>query len=99
MKTRFLSQKCPVLILLFHVDQQINAWLNSIRTYTAAGFSQKEAAAAALEQSVSEVTMYHDEETAVETPGIYVLFPIYSVSVSGCIVLLHGLYPSGIPEK
>lgn len=53
----------------FYVDQQINAWLNSIRTYTAAGFSQKEAAAAALEQSVSEVTMYHDEETAVETPG------------------------------
>ena len=53
----------------FYVDQQINAWLNSIRTYTAAGFSQKEAAAAALEQSVSEVTLYHDEETAVETPG------------------------------
>ena len=53
----------------FYVDQQINAWLNSIRTYTAAGFSQKEAATAALEQSVSEVTMYHDEETAVETPG------------------------------
>lgn len=61
--------KVPGSYSSFYVDQQINAWLNSIRTYTAAGFSQKEAATAALEQSVSEVTMYHDEETAVETPG------------------------------
>lgn len=61
--------KVPGSYSSFYVDQQINAWLNSIRTYTAAGFSQKEAAAAALEQSVSEVTLYHDEETAVETPG------------------------------
>ena len=61
--------KVPGSYSSFYVDQQINAWLNSIRTYTAAGFSQKEAAAASLEQSVSEVTMYHDEETAVETPG------------------------------
>lgn len=61
--------KVPGSYSSFYVDQQINAWLNSIRTYTAAGFSQKEASAAALEQSVSEVTMYHDEETAVETPG------------------------------
>ena len=61
--------KVPGSYSSFYVDQQIDAWLNSIRTYTAAGFSQKEAAAAALEQSVSEVTMYHDEETAVETPG------------------------------
>ena len=61
--------KVPGSYSSFYVDQQINAWLNSIRTYTAAGFSQKEASAAALEQSVSEVTMYQDEETAVETPG------------------------------
>ena len=61
--------KVPGSYSSFYVDQQINAWLNSIRTYTAAGFSTKEAATAALEQSVSEVTMYHDEETAVETPG------------------------------
>ena len=61
--------KVPGSYSSFYVDQQINAWLNSIRTYTAAGFSQKEAAAAALEQSVSEVTMYQDDETALETPG------------------------------
>ena len=60
--------KVPGSYSSFYVDQQINAWLNSIRTYTAAGFSQKEAATAALEQSVSEVTMYQDDETAVETP-------------------------------
>lgn len=61
--------KVPGSYSSFYVDQQINAWLNSIRTYTAAGFSQKEAAAAALEQSVSEVTMYQDTETAAETPA------------------------------
>ena len=61
--------KVPGSYSSFYVDQQINAWLNSIRTYTAAGFSQKESAAAALEQSVSEVTMYQDDETAIETPG------------------------------
>ena len=61
--------KVPGSYSSFYVDQQINAWLNSIRTYTAAGFSQKESAAAALEQSVSEVTMYQDDETALETPG------------------------------
>lgn len=61
--------KVPGSYSSFYVDQQINAWLNSIRTYTAAGFSQKEAAAAALEQSVSEVTMYQDDETALEAPG------------------------------
>ena len=34
-----------------------------------------------------------------EISGIYVLFPLYSVSVSCRIVLLHGLYPSGIPKR
>ena len=36
--------KVPGSYSSFYVDQQIDAWLNSIRTYTAAGFSQKEAA-------------------------------------------------------
>ena len=61
--------KVPGSYSSFYVDQQINVWLNSIRTYTAAGFSQKEAASAALEQSASEVTMYQDDETTIETPG------------------------------
>ena len=61
--------KVPGSYSSFYVDQQINVWLNSIRTYTAAGFSQEEAASAALEQSASEVTMYQDDETAIETPG------------------------------
>ena len=61
--------KVPGSYSSFYVDQQINVWLNSIRTYTAAGFSQEEAASAALEQSASEVTMYQDDETTIETPG------------------------------
>ena len=42
--------KIPGSYTSFYVDQQINAWLNNVRTYIASGFSQKEAAKAALEQ-------------------------------------------------
>ena len=39
------------------------------RTYIASGFSQKEAAKAALEQPSSRVSMYQDTETTSETPA------------------------------
>ena len=35
--------KVPGSYTSFYVDQQISTWINSIRTYTAAGFSLKEA--------------------------------------------------------
>ena len=38
--------KIPGSYTSFYVDQQINAWLNNVRTYIASGFSQKEAAKA-----------------------------------------------------
>ncbi len=40
-----------------------------MRTYIASGFSQKEAAKAALEQPSSRVSMYQDTETTSETPA------------------------------
>lgn len=60
--------KVPGSYTSFYVDQQINAWLNNIRTYIASGFSQEEAAKAALVQPAAEVLMYQDESTTVETP-------------------------------
>ena len=61
--------KIPGSYTSFYVDQQINAWLNNVRTYIASGFSQKEAAKAALEQPSSRVSMYQDTETTSETPA------------------------------
>ena len=61
--------KIPGSYTSFYVDQQINAWLNNVRTYIASGFSQKEAAKAALEQPSSRVSTYQDTETTSETPA------------------------------
>lgn len=60
--------KVPGSYTSFYVDQQINAWLNNIRTYIAAGFSQEDAASAALVQPTAAVSMYQDETTTAETP-------------------------------
>ena len=61
--------KIPGSYTSFYVEQQINAWLNNVHTYIASGFSQKEAAKAALEQPSSRVSMYQDTETTSETPA------------------------------
>ncbi len=60
--------KVPGSYTSFYVDQQISTWLNSIRTYTAAGFSLKKAMDASMELSASEVTMYEGTENNLETP-------------------------------
>lgn len=61
--------KVPGSYTSFYVDQQINAWLNNVRTYIASGFSREEAAKAALVQSAAEVFIYQDKSTTAETPG------------------------------
>ena len=61
--------KVPGSYTSFYVDQQINAWLNNIRTYIASGFSQKEAAKAALVQPAVNVSIYQNESTTTGTPG------------------------------
>lgn len=60
--------KVPGSYTSFYVDQQISTWLNSIRTYTAAGFSLQEAMDASTELSVPEVDIYEDTENNLETP-------------------------------
>lgn len=60
--------KVPGSYTSFYVDQQISTWLNSIRTYTAAGFSLKEAMDASMELPASEVTMYEGTKNNLETP-------------------------------
>ena len=60
--------KVPGSYTSFYVDQQISTWINSIRTYTAAGFSLKEAMDASMELPASEVTMYKGTENNLETP-------------------------------
>ncbi len=91
--------KIPGSYTSFYVDQQINAWLNNVRTYIASGFSQKEAAKAALEQPSSRVSMYQGHRNHFRNTGIYLLFPLCSLSVSGCSVLFHGLYSSCFSER
>ena len=61
--------KVPGSYTSFYVDQQINAWLNNIRTYIASGFSQEEAAKAALVQPAVNVSIYQNESTTTGTPG------------------------------
>lgn len=87
--------KIPGSYTSFYIDQQINAWLNNVRTYIASGFSQKEAAKAALEQP-SYVSGHRNH---FRNTGIYLLFPLCSLSVSGCSVLFHGLYSSCFSER
>ena len=60
--------KVPGSYTSFYVDQQINAWLNNIRTYMAAGLSLEEAVKYALVLPTAEVSMYQDASTTVETP-------------------------------
>ena len=60
--------KVPGSYTSFYVDQQINAWLNNIRTYMAAGLSQEEAVKYALVLPTAEVSMYQDASTTAETP-------------------------------
>ena len=60
--------KVPGSYTSFYVDQQINAWLNNIRTYMAAGLSQEEAVKYALVLPTAEVSMYQDASTTFETP-------------------------------
>lgn len=60
--------KVPGSYTSFYVDQQINAWLNNVRTYIASGFSREEAAKAALVQSAAKVFIYQDKSTTAETP-------------------------------
>ena len=95
--------KIPGSYTSFYVDQQINAWLNNVRTYIASGFSQKEAAKAALEQPSSRVSMYQDTETTSETPAYTYYFryvPDWQVTYDCSSRQLENVYKrsAGFPD-
>ena len=61
--------KVPESYTSFYVDQQINSYLNNVRVYASAGFTEKEAAKAATETVHSEVRLLDTTGNAGKTPG------------------------------
>lgn len=60
--------KIPGSYTSFYVDQQINSFLNNVRTYQAAGFSEEEAANAAKTPASADITLLDSTGTAGITP-------------------------------
>ncbi len=60
--------KVPGSYTAFYVDQQINSFLNNVRTYNAAGFSEEEAAQAAKSPSTVQVDLLDTSGTAGAVP-------------------------------
>lgn len=58
----------------FYVDQQINSYLNSVKTYMAAGFTLQEASEASLTQNQSSVQLLEDSSGNSETPAFSYYF-------------------------
>lgn len=61
--------KVPGSYTSFYVDQQINSFLNNVRTYCAAGFSEEEAAQSAEKPSTVKVNLLDTTGTAGATPS------------------------------
>lgn len=61
--------KIPGSYTSFYVDQQINSFLNNVRTYQAAGFSEEEAANAAKTPVSADITLLDNTGTAGITPA------------------------------
>ena len=58
----------------FYVDQQINSYLNSVKTYMAAGFTLQEASRASLTQGQSSVQLLEDSSGNSEIPSFSYYF-------------------------
>lgn len=61
--------KVPGSYTSFYVDQQINSFLNNVRTYYAAGFSEEEAVKAAQTPANAHITLIDATGTAGSTPN------------------------------
>lgn len=61
--------KVPGSYTSFYVDQQINSFLNNVRIYYAAGFSEKEAVKAAQTPADAHITLIDATGTAGSTPN------------------------------
>ena len=58
----------------FYVDQQINSYLNSVRTYMAAGFTLQEASEASQITEKTSVQLLEDASSNSETPSFVYYF-------------------------
>ena len=63
--------KVPGSYSAYYVDQQLESCLNTMRTYLKAGFSQKEAATAILDEKRGEVTMLDTDENSGTSGWLY----------------------------
>ena len=61
--------KVPGSYTSFYVDQQINSFLNNVRIYYAAGFSEEEAVKAAQTPADAHITLIDSTGTAGSTPN------------------------------
>ena len=61
--------KVPGSYEAFYVDQQVNSFLNNVRVYYAAGFSEKQAADALGKMERAQVAMLAGEENAGRQPA------------------------------
>lgn len=61
--------KVPGSYTSFYVDQQMNSYLNTVRVYDAAGFTEKEAAEAAAVTKNSDVQLLNTSGNAGVMPG------------------------------
>ena len=95
--------KVPGSYTSFYVDQQITSFLNSVKTYYAAGYSASDAVDAALERQGAEITMLDINGNAGEVPGYTYYFryiPYLMMSVL-CYVLgniLSAFHKGDIPK-
>lgn len=81
--------KVPGSYTSFYVDQQINSYLNSARTYYAAGFTVEEAAEAAAEIKTADVRMLDISGNGGDMPayGFYFRYMPYLFLAVLCYVM------------
>ncbi len=96
--------KLPGSYTSFYVDQQINSFLNNVKTYYAAGYSTEEAVDSIMAKQEPEVNMLDFNGNAGEIPGYNYYFaylPYLMLSVL-CYVLgniLSAFHKGDIPKR
>lgn len=91
--------KIPGSYTSFYVDQQINSFLNNVRTYQAAGFSEEEAANAAKTPGLGRYHSPRQYGDSRYNARLCLLLSLYSVFIPGNSLLCHGKYCIRFPQR
>lgn len=96
--------KKPGSYTSFYVDQQINSFMNNVKTYYAAGYSVEEALNETLHVEEPKITMLDKSGNAGETPGYtyYYQYVPYLMLCVLCYVLgniLSAFHKGDIPKR